>query len=330
MFTYCTQVLHLAEHAALNRIEAARAARRFPIILELLADGRIHLSAVRLVAPHLTERNHESLLSGTRSHPSAVVRHPAPAQWLLRCFVRAPATASAPHTILSLGTRSARRNASASRPPRLDEPVSNVRSHFASGLRGRLMLLRIGYLLCAAILIVAPGEKIADSQQSSTAMRFRSIVVSAPHTPSVSQVASPVRVTGLGYDGVIIVAEAESKSKRRGGSTSADEWTPTESIVREAEAWLRAYLDSRRAAAVLRDSRIRADLPNYKRQYWGLVRGGKREILIHFYHHDSSAVRGGLWLRGRVTVNGGWDQFFRITYRVEDKRFTHLQINAPE
>jgi hypothetical protein len=39
MFTYCTQVLHLAEHAAYNRIEAARAARRFPVILALLADG---------------------------------------------------------------------------------------------------------------------------------------------------------------------------------------------------------------------------------------------------------------------------------------------------
>ena len=62
MFTYCTQVLHLAEHAAFNRIEAARAARRFPIILELLRDGRIHLSSVRLLAPHLTETNHHSLL----------------------------------------------------------------------------------------------------------------------------------------------------------------------------------------------------------------------------------------------------------------------------
>ena len=62
MFTYCTQVLHLAEHAAFNRIEAARAARRFPAIFELLADGRIHLSAVRLLAPHLTETNHQSLL----------------------------------------------------------------------------------------------------------------------------------------------------------------------------------------------------------------------------------------------------------------------------
>lgn len=62
MFTYCTQVLHLAEHAAYNRIEAARVARRFPVILTLLADGCVHLSAVRLLAPHLTEENHVEVL----------------------------------------------------------------------------------------------------------------------------------------------------------------------------------------------------------------------------------------------------------------------------
>ena len=62
MFTYCTRVLHLAEHAAYNRIEAARAARRFPAILMLLADGRLHLSAVRLLAPHLTDGNHLDVL----------------------------------------------------------------------------------------------------------------------------------------------------------------------------------------------------------------------------------------------------------------------------
>src|SRR5262245_58379236 len=63
MFTYCTQVLHLAEHAAYNRIEAARAARRFPIVLALLEEGHIHLTAVRLLAPHLTEANHRDVLS---------------------------------------------------------------------------------------------------------------------------------------------------------------------------------------------------------------------------------------------------------------------------
>ena len=62
MFTYCTQVLHLSEHASFNRIEGARTARRFPIILSLLADGRVHLSAVRLLAPHLTDANHDALL----------------------------------------------------------------------------------------------------------------------------------------------------------------------------------------------------------------------------------------------------------------------------
>jgi hypothetical protein len=68
MFTYCTQVLHLAEHAAYNRIEAARAARRFPVILALLADGSVHLSAVRLLAPHLTQENSDVL--GEASHKS--------------------------------------------------------------------------------------------------------------------------------------------------------------------------------------------------------------------------------------------------------------------
>jgi hypothetical protein len=62
MFTYCTQVLHLAEHAAYNRIEAARAARRFPLMLRLLANGSVHLSAVRLLAPHLTQENHADVL----------------------------------------------------------------------------------------------------------------------------------------------------------------------------------------------------------------------------------------------------------------------------
>ena len=41
LFTYCTQVLHPAEGAAYNRIEAARAARRFPVILQTLASGQL-------------------------------------------------------------------------------------------------------------------------------------------------------------------------------------------------------------------------------------------------------------------------------------------------
>ena len=63
LFSYCTGALRLAEHAAYNRIEAARASRRFPAILDLLADGSLNLSTVRLLAPHMRPDNFESLVS---------------------------------------------------------------------------------------------------------------------------------------------------------------------------------------------------------------------------------------------------------------------------
>lgn len=66
LFTYCTEVLHFSEHAAYNRIECARAARRFPLVFERLADGSVHLTAVRLLSPHLTPDNHAKLLDGAR------------------------------------------------------------------------------------------------------------------------------------------------------------------------------------------------------------------------------------------------------------------------
>ena len=66
MFAYCTQVLHLSEHAAYNRIEAARAARRFPVILDRLTDGSITLTTVCLLAAHLTPANHREVLEAAR------------------------------------------------------------------------------------------------------------------------------------------------------------------------------------------------------------------------------------------------------------------------
>src|SRR3990170_1430553 len=62
MHQYCVDALHLSEGATYKRITAARTARRFPLILEMLADGRLHLSAVCLLASHLTQENHPSLL----------------------------------------------------------------------------------------------------------------------------------------------------------------------------------------------------------------------------------------------------------------------------
>jgi hypothetical protein len=63
LFTYCTQVLHLSEHAAYGRIEAAPASRRFSALLKQLAEGDLTLTAVCLLAPHLTMENHRDVIA---------------------------------------------------------------------------------------------------------------------------------------------------------------------------------------------------------------------------------------------------------------------------
>jgi hypothetical protein len=58
LFKHCTLVLRLSQAAAWNRIAAAYAALKYPIILDLLADGSVNLTTIRVLAPHLTPGNH--------------------------------------------------------------------------------------------------------------------------------------------------------------------------------------------------------------------------------------------------------------------------------
>jgi hypothetical protein len=62
MFVYCMDVLHLSEAESYLRIAAGRASRKHPILLTMLADGRLHLTAIDKLAPHLTCENRERLL----------------------------------------------------------------------------------------------------------------------------------------------------------------------------------------------------------------------------------------------------------------------------
>src|SRR5258705_1949179 len=75
LFTFCTQVLHLSEHAAYGRIEAARCARRFPEILDRLAEGSVTLTTIGLLAPHLTPDNASELLTTVRHKTKREVEH---------------------------------------------------------------------------------------------------------------------------------------------------------------------------------------------------------------------------------------------------------------
>jgi len=63
MHEYCVRELSLSDDAAATRIHAARAARRFPVLFTALAQGSLHLTAVRMLAPHLTEDNATELIA---------------------------------------------------------------------------------------------------------------------------------------------------------------------------------------------------------------------------------------------------------------------------
>ena len=67
--SYCMEVLHLSEDEAYLRIHVAKIAREFPVVLEMLADGFVHLTAVHRLGPSLTEENHLRVLEEA-SHQS--------------------------------------------------------------------------------------------------------------------------------------------------------------------------------------------------------------------------------------------------------------------
>ena len=71
MYAWCVGELGLSEDAAFKRIRAARAAREFPAIFPMLADGRLNLTAVLSLAPYLTPDTADGLLAAAANQSKA-------------------------------------------------------------------------------------------------------------------------------------------------------------------------------------------------------------------------------------------------------------------
>jgi hypothetical protein len=74
MFAWCQRVLHFAEAVAYKRIQAARAVRRFPELVEAVRGGELHLTAVSLLAPTLTPENCAELIQTARHRSADEIR----------------------------------------------------------------------------------------------------------------------------------------------------------------------------------------------------------------------------------------------------------------
>ena len=73
MHAYCVGRLHLSEGSAWKRVTVARKARIFPCLLSALADGRVHLSGLVLLAAHLTSDNADELIKASTHRRKAEI-----------------------------------------------------------------------------------------------------------------------------------------------------------------------------------------------------------------------------------------------------------------
>lgn len=117
MYRYCVDRLRLSEDAAARRIQVARLARDFPFILQALADGRLHLSGLGLLAPRITRENGHELLMATMGLSKGGVE-----SLVAERFPIVP-TAGA---LFSTSAASASFDASASLAPTVGSPIDKV------------------------------------------------------------------------------------------------------------------------------------------------------------------------------------------------------------
>src|SRR6187402_2889861 len=84
LYTYCIYELRLSEDAAARRSSAARLVKRFPLLLDAIAAGELHLTGLLMLGPHLTPENHVEVLARakfrTKKELAKLVRdlHPLP------------------------------------------------------------------------------------------------------------------------------------------------------------------------------------------------------------------------------------------------------------
>ena len=63
MFEYAVEALRMSPAEAYVRLRAAKLAREFPPVLQMLERNELHLTAIKLLAPHLTQANHVDVLA---------------------------------------------------------------------------------------------------------------------------------------------------------------------------------------------------------------------------------------------------------------------------
>jgi hypothetical protein len=189
MVMYCVHELHLSEDSALKRIRAARTARRFPVIFEALADGRLNVSAVLLLTSYLTRENAEGLLASasykTRAEIEQLLAERFPRSEVLPLVQRLPASSprqdeqvapGPPAGLVEEAHASARASTDEVAPGPLAELAGEARSHAASATPSRDAQAHVsGFrseVAARPVEAITPRQKVAPIARERFLLQF--------------------------------------------------------------------------------------------------------------------------------------------------------------
>jgi hypothetical protein len=75
LFDFCLRRLGMSEDEACRRVAAARLVRRFPVALDLIERGEIHLTGLLMLRDHLTPEGGEQLLRAAAGKSKSELQH---------------------------------------------------------------------------------------------------------------------------------------------------------------------------------------------------------------------------------------------------------------
>ncbi len=196
MFAWCREVLHLSEAEAYLRIRAARASRKYPVILKMLADGRLHLSAIEKIAPYLDKDGATSLLARASHRSKLEIQQliagiaPRPdVKQSLRRLPEAPGATSPPASLLDQKLLNGGMSSPVTTVGRLVDPEPTA------GGRGS------GLLATSGTRTAAPATTTATAEPAG-ALFSREHVAAEPNATPTALAARVVASRGLRPDAV--------------------------------------------------------------------------------------------------------------------------------
>ena len=184
------------------------------------------------------------------------------------------------------------------------------------------MAKRLLAMLPLVVVVLAGGSRLGAGDVPARVGGVRSVGAARVGTPVATPVAGGQPISEPLYAGIIVsAAEAPEFFRSFFGESADGYWTPRAEDVARLEAALPAFL---REAAVARSPELWQRLPDYTRQYVGIVEDGRERVFVNAFCDDLGIE----WRTTPVAVEDGGDCFFQVTYDVASATFANLMVNG--